>query len=78
MHAHHKIRFGDIVNGFKQSDVIFEDKFSIQWVIHSTLETRAALLAMKTRRPVKIVYNRVEEFSYARKRSIIHHAVRGS
>ena len=41
--SHLKIRDGDIEQGWKESDVIFEEKISTQMVEHAHIEPHAAL-----------------------------------
>ncbi|MBM4157213.1 MAG: xanthine dehydrogenase family protein [Ignavibacteria bacterium] len=44
---HHKIRRGNVEEGFKQSDIIIEEKFETQFVEHAYMETEAAVCTLR-------------------------------
>ncbi len=41
--VHHKVRKGDIENGFAEAEIVIEKKFKTQFIEHSALEPEAAL-----------------------------------
>lgn len=52
--VHHKVRKGDILKGFEQSDFILERKFKTQFIEHSYIEPEAVLAEPAEQGGVKI------------------------
>jgi CO/xanthine dehydrogenase Mo-binding subunit len=63
--THQKIRFGDIDRGWKESDVIFEEKITTQMVEHAHLEPHAGLAEVSPSGELLVTTSSMRPFAFA-------------
>jgi CO/xanthine dehydrogenase Mo-binding subunit len=63
---HAKIRRGDVARGFRESDEVFEDVFTTQWIQHAPIEPHAAVAQVTADGRVTIWANTQSPYNFLR------------